>query len=607
MGDFNAKTALAYRKCNFDGTQLAQDDECNDNGYRLKNFCRDFKLGIAATYFDYPAENRITWYSCDKKTKRINDYVLTERFVQQYVTNCIVKPEYDFDSDHRLLITELRTPTTRNARWRERPIPKPPRLNIAALQDATLQIQYANETEKQLNRPLTNESTEECSTRIVNTLNTAARTVIPPAARSNEENEIWRRDYEFNNIIVERQAVDKTTDAYKELTKRLKKRIRFLRNERLRQEANAINSLATKREVEELYRRMKSDSSTFKSARSSNKCHPSRLKEHFTQHFDRDIEKEVPRELLLAPEFIKTLQDIPGNANVDPPNKTELQDIIKKLKNGRSANDIPAAFVKSAAHSDEFVTEITNLYKEIWKTHEIPKSWSHSRLVAIWKGSSKGKLDDPTAYRGLQIGSSLCKILIIIIINRMKSWYENQLGDQQQGFRSGRGTTDGIFITKRIQQISHKMKKPLYALFVDLTAAFDKIERHWLFSSIRQRMPGSQKLVDLLQKLYSHTTTALAETPDDIFELILGVRQGGPESPMLYNLYMDYVMRIFKITCTSKNIEFPKLFYKIPVSATTKERSLVGFNMIDWIGYADDLLLVFNDKNHLQDALTLMN
>ena len=80
---------------------------------------------------------------------------------------------------------------------------------------------------------------------------------------------------------------------------------------------------------------MKSDSSTFKSARSSNKCHPSRLKEHFTQHFDRDLEKEVPRELLLAPEFIKTLRDIPGNVNVDPPNKTEPQEIIKKLKNGR--------------------------------------------------------------------------------------------------------------------------------------------------------------------------------------------------------------------------------------------------------------------------------
>ena len=90
------------------------------------------------------------------------------------------------------------------------------------------------------------------------------------------------------------------------------------------------------------------------------------------QHFDIDIEKEVPSELLLAPEFIKTLQDIPGNVNVDPPNKTELLDIIKKRKNGRSANDIPVAFVKSAVHSDEFVKEMTKLYKEIRKTYRIP-------------------------------------------------------------------------------------------------------------------------------------------------------------------------------------------------------------------------------------------
>ena len=80
------------------------------------------------------------------------------------------------------------------------------------------------------------------------------------------------------------------------------------------------------------------------------------------------------------------------------------------------------------------------------------------------------------------------------------------------------------------------MKKPLYVLFVDLTAAFDKIEREWLFRSIRQRIPGSQKTVDILQKLYSYTTTALSETPEDMFELILGVRQGGPESPLLLSL-----------------------------------------------------------------------
>ena len=117
----------------------------------------------------------------------------------------------------------------------------------------------------------------------------------------------------------------------------------------------------------------------------------------------------------------------------------------------------------------------------------IPNDWGHSKLVALWKGPSKGKSNDPSSYRGLQIGSTFCKIMVMIIINRWRSWYEEQLMDQQQGFRRARGTTDGIFIVKRVQQITEKMKKPVYALFVDLSAAFDHVRRKWMFKSIKNR------------------------------------------------------------------------------------------------------------------------
>ena len=60
--------------------------------------------------------DRYTWYSNDKKTNKINDYVLTEKYIQQYVIQCIVMREYDFDSDHCLLKTTLTTPCTRKAR-----------------------------------------------------------------------------------------------------------------------------------------------------------------------------------------------------------------------------------------------------------------------------------------------------------------------------------------------------------------------------------------------------------------------------------------------------------------------------------------------------------
>ena len=52
---------------------------------------------------------------------------------------------------------------------------------------------------------------------------------------------------------------------------------------------------------------------------------------------------------------------------------------------------------------------------------------------------------DPKAFRGIQIGSSLCKILVIVILERLRKWHDSNLIDEQQGFRSGRGTTDGIY------------------------------------------------------------------------------------------------------------------------------------------------------------------
>ena len=114
----------------------------------------------------------------------------------------------------------------------------------------------------------------------------------------------------------------------------------------------------------------------------------------------------------------------------------------------------------------------------------------------------------------------------MIIIKRIEAWYDMQLLDQQQGFRTTRGTNDGIYVAKAVQQITNKMKKPAYAIFVDLSAAFDHVERRWLFQTIQSRFPNefNHKILELLESLYSNTTTALAETPEDTFSLTVEVR-----------------------------------------------------------------------------------
>ena len=98
----------------------------------------------------------------------------------------------------------------------------------------------------------------------------------------------------------------------------------------------------------------------------------------------------------------------------------------------------------------------------------------------------------------------------------------------------------------------------------------------------------------------------MAETPDDSFEILTGVRHGGPESPLLYNLYMDYVMRIYEDACHNHNINFLKLKYRLRATATTREERMRGYqgnHFADWSGYADDLGLFFDSEADLQKGL----
>ena len=613
IGDFNAETSLATKKCNFDGQIIIPDDKFNDNGSRLKKFCRANKLGIASSFFEYSLDQRYTWYSCDKITRKVNDYVLPESYVQQYITDCIAYPTLDFDSDHSILITHINTPTTRKARWkpRSKKIDKTsPDLKSLELDDVQKQFQSEVGNYIKNNIKISSVSTNYASERLIENLKKAEDLTVPRIKKNRTSNEIWREDKEINEILESRKEVQVKSDDYKSLTKKLRKRVNLLRNQKLATEAEEIDNYASQRDIINLFKSMKSGIDTFGDIRRSNKCEPDKLKSYFQRHFNPATGICDPYELNEAPEFLLQLQSIKlSNISNGPPSKEELVSVIKGLKTGKSANDIPTAYIKCAMSCDLFLEEMLELYKTIWETKQIPTKWGHSKLVALWKGSAKGSVQNPEAYRALQIGSSLCKILVVIIIKRLNVWYEKQLLDQQQGFRTGRGTNDGIFRLKRIQQITNKTKTLVYALFVDLSAAFDHINRKWLFKTIRQRFSDDQEtqLIDLLDSLYQHTTTSLAETPDDIFETVSGVRQGGPESPILYNLYMDYVMRVFMEKCNKKDISFLKLKHLIPSLATRSKKDLSGSYLIDWIGYADDLILTFTTKSSLQIALTELN
>ena len=211
--------------------------------------------------------------------------------------------------------------------------------------------------------------------------------------------DIWSSDREINRLIDARQSLSPHTSQHKNLTKQIKKRVIFLKNEKFRIEAEAIDLHANRREIEELYRAFKNDGTV---PVKTNACDPLKLIEFFKGHFNPTVPPQKPSEISEPPNFTESLKEI-SKANPipsGPPDLEELKKTIKSLKNNKSSSDIPAELIKAAAVSDIFIGELHKLLGTVWESKKVPESWAHSRLEALWKGSAKGSAKTPSAYEG---------------------------------------------------------------------------------------------------------------------------------------------------------------------------------------------------------------
>ena len=285
-------------------------------------------------------------------------------------------------------------------------------------------------------------------------------------------------------------------------TKKVRKRALYLRDQHFKAEAEKINQHAINGELAKLFSRAKKQETMLKPAPEA--CPPEKILKHFKAHFNPTDQSKTstPEELdQNLPNFVKELQNISRSVSINdqPPKIDEIQKRLSELKMNKASNDIDPDLLKRFEHP-VMLDVIHRMTTNLWGKMDIPDAWGNSHLKTLWKG--KGSKKDPKKHRGLSIGSTVCKLIINIILGRLRPWYET-LTDEQNGFRKDRGTTDGIYTIKRVQRITDKKKQPLFLLFVDLTAAFDHISRKWLFDSIRLRFPAGEnpKLFDILENI----------------------------------------------------------------------------------------------------------
>ena len=128
------------------------------------------------------------------------------------------------------------------------------------------------------------------------------------------------------------------------------------------------------------------------------------------------------------------------------------------------------------------------------QTRRIQKEWRMGLLVPIRK--MKGDGHDPGKYRGITLLSQVLKLLERVLGARIRRRVECDFGEEQQGFRKGRGTADIWYM---------EVQGSMAVGFVELEKAFDTVPREMVIATLRW-MGVSEAEVWMVEGTYENTT-----------------------------------------------------------------------------------------------------
>lgn len=229
------------------------------------------------------------------------------------------------------------------------------------------------------------------------------------------------------------------------------------------------------------------------------------------------------------------------NDSAPPITEQEVRNAIKQLSNRKSpgVDGITSELIK--AGGDMMVKTLTALFNKIITTETSPDDWSKMIITPIHKKGDKLNAEN---YRAIALLSIPGKVFCKILMSRCSNIIEGSIGESQFGFRSGKGTTDAIFIARQIIEKAKEHQVPLHFHFIDFKAAFDTIWREALWKMLIQ-IGISHKYVTIIETLYEDTKCAVTAGGQltDWFLVKVGVRKGCIMSPSLFNIFLEHVMK----------------------------------------------------------------
>ena len=229
---------------------------------------------------------------------------------------------------------------------------------------------------------------------------------------------------------------------------------------------------------------------------------------------------------------------------------------------------------------------LVKLFNNILNRNAKIKQWEISIITPIHKGGIK---TDPSNYRGISVMSCLSKLFSSILNLRLKQYVsENKiLCDEQLGFREGNRTSDALLtLYSLIHQYCHKNGRKIYSCFVDFKKAFDSIPRDLLLEKLL-KLGVNGKFFNVIKSMYNNDfcCVRIGEKITNTFLANQGVKQGCVLSPLLFNIFLS---------------DLPKIFSN-PDCHPVKLSNEKSVSCLIW---ADDVVLLSESNNGIQEMIS---
>lgn len=107
----------------------------------------------------------------------------------------------------------------------------------------------------------------------------------------------------------------------------------------------------------------------------------------------------------------------------------------------------------------------------------------------------------------------------------------------QFGFQKGKSIIDCIFIFQSIINKVLDTKQKVYAIFINYKKCFDKIDRNFLWQKLLMEYVSSE-MTNTLKSMYTTIKSCVRYKCNisNYFESHMGLKQGDPSSPLLYDV-----------------------------------------------------------------------